>query len=182
MVLAIQRSVEGLVALLAALKAAAAYVMVDPSDPPAHVGFILSDTGARLVVTLAPFVEALKDHGVPIVEFDLAADGGSTEAHSSAALAGSSVPTDALAYVMYTSGSTGRPKGVMIEHRHVLRRVEGAAAVMPRRGEGAASGGDQIHLGASTFAENLHLVLGVDRVGIGGVERLLLKEKNLAAF
>ncbi len=134
-VLAIQRSVEGLVALLAALKAAAAYVMVDPSDPPAHVGFIISDTAARLVVTLPSFVEVLKEHAVPTVEFDLAADGGSTEAHGDAFLAGRSVPPDALAYIMYTSGSTGRPKGVMIEHRHVLRRVEGAAPVMPRRGE-----------------------------------------------
>jgi len=53
LVLAISRSVEGLVALLAALKAGAAYVMVDPTDPADHVGFILSDTDARLVVTLA---------------------------------------------------------------------------------------------------------------------------------
>ena len=134
-VLAIQRSVEGLVALLAALKAGAAYVMVDPSDPPAHVGFILSDTRARLVVTLAPFVEALEPHGVPVVAFDPDADGRTNEPHADIVLAGRSLPPEALAYVMYTSGSTGRPKGVMIEHRHVLRRVEGAAPVMPRQGE-----------------------------------------------
>jgi amino acid adenylation domain-containing protein len=134
-VVAIQRSIEGLVALLAVLKAGAAYVMADPSDPPAHVGFILSDSGARLVVTLSVNREALSEHAVPVVEFDRDPESGTTPPSKDNGLVGSSVPPDALAYVMYTSGSTGRPKGVMIEHRQVLRRVEGAASVMPRRGE-----------------------------------------------
>ena len=141
-VVAVQRSVEGVVGLLAALKVGAAYVMVDPADPPAHVEFVLSDTGARIVVARAASADALGAHGVPVLPFELDAvrsrggrgrDGRGTE--SADVLAGRAVPPDALAYVMYTSGSTGRPKGVMIEHRHVLRRVEGAASLMPSRGE-----------------------------------------------
>jgi amino acid adenylation domain-containing protein len=141
-VVAVQRSVEGVVGLLAALKVGAAYVMVDPADPPAHVEFVLTDTGARIVVARAASADALGAHGVPVLPFELDAvrsrggrgrDGRGTE--SADVLAGRAVPPDALAYVMYTSGSTGRPKGVMIEHRHVLRRVEGAASLMPSRGE-----------------------------------------------
>jgi amino acid adenylation domain-containing protein len=70
------------------------------------------------------------------VEFDLGAVAGSDmEPQADGFCVGSTVPPDALAYVMYTSGSTGRPKGVMIEHGHVLSRVEGAAPLMPRQGE-----------------------------------------------
>jgi amino acid adenylation domain-containing protein len=132
---AAQRSVEGIVAMLGALKAGAAYVPVDPTDPPAHVGFILRDTNPRVVVTPAQDAEQLREHRLPIVPLDLAALVAQVQDEAATRIAIRPAP-DALAYVVYTSGSTGRPKGVMVEHRLVVQRLRGARHLMPGLREG----------------------------------------------
>ncbi len=130
---ACHRSIEALVAFLGVLKAGAAYVPVDPEDPPARLQLIGNDTDARVVIAQEPFVAAMQALDRPILTLDAALDALSDEDDHRPSVPSS--PTD-LAYVMYTSGSTGRPKGVAIEHRNVAGHVQGARNVMPHRGEG----------------------------------------------
>jgi amino acid adenylation domain-containing protein len=134
-VVASQRSVEGIVGVLGVLKAGAAYVPVDPAEPASHVGFMFRDTSPRVALTTPSWGEHLHEHQTPVVTFDLETIVARLRDEPSTRLEIRPSP-DALAYVMYTSGSTGRPKGVMIEHRHVLRRLQGARHLMPTHGEG----------------------------------------------
>ncbi|MFI7282462.1 amino acid adenylation domain-containing protein [Micromonospora chersina] len=102
------RTPELVVALLAVLKAGAAYVPLDPAYPPARVAFMAADSGVRLVLTRADLAGRFPDTAVAVDRLDPAGDATDPAAPSA--------PED-LAYVIYTSGSTGRPKGVAIEHR-----------------------------------------------------------------
>lgn len=99
----LDRSEWMVIAILAVLKAGAAYVPIDPSYPQERINYILSDSGCKTVINDA-LLTAFRD------EQD------SLPATNPAPASG---PSD-LAYVIYTSGSTGKPKGVMIEHRNVV--------------------------------------------------------------
>ncbi|MFI2711343.1 amino acid adenylation domain-containing protein [Micromonospora sp. NPDC018662] len=102
------RTPELVVALLAVLKAGAAYVPLDPAYPAARVAFMAADSGARLVLTRADLAGRFPGPTVLTDRLDPAGDGTDPA---------TPVTPDDLAYVIYTSGSTGRPKGVAIEHR-----------------------------------------------------------------
>ncbi|WFE39399.1 amino acid adenylation domain-containing protein [Micromonospora sp. WMMD998] len=102
------RTPDLVVALLAVLKAGAAYVPLDPAYPAARVAFMTADSGARLVLTTAGLAEVFTGPTVLVDRLDPAGD---------ATDPATPVTPDDLAYVIYTSGSTGRPKGVAIEHR-----------------------------------------------------------------
>ncbi|MFG3599858.1 amino acid adenylation domain-containing protein [Micromonospora chersina] len=102
------RTPELVVALLAVLKAGAAYVPLDPAYPPARVAFMAADSGVRLVLTRADLAGRFPDTAVAVDRLDPVEDATDPAPPSN--------PED-LAYVIYTSGSTGRPKGVAIEHR-----------------------------------------------------------------
>ncbi|OME97845.1 non-ribosomal peptide synthetase [Paenibacillus sp. FSL H7-0942] len=116
-----ERSIEMIVGILGVLKAGGAYVPIDPEYPSDRVKYMLSDSGAKLVLTqqhlipkLAPFkvtcwdlVESMTDkdqrvyHNPPVIN-----------------------AINDLAYIMYTSGSTGKPKGVLTSHRNIIRVIK----------------------------------------------------------
>jgi amino acid adenylation domain-containing protein len=110
-------SIAALIAILAALKAGAAYVPLDPTAPQAYLNWVLHDCGAGLVLS-----GARHDGELPVPTMDLAKALAASAEESTAALDDDSRPDD-IAYVMYTSGSTGRPKGVQVPHRAVVRLV-----------------------------------------------------------
>jgi len=123
-----QRSWEMVLALLATLKAGAAYLPLDPSYPAGRLDFMLRDAECGVVLTQllgdAEMTAAARERvlgGVALV-LDLARDWAQVAAQSNAP-PDIPVPPDALAYVLYTSGSTGKPKGVMIEHRAIVNRL-----------------------------------------------------------
>ena len=114
--LCIERSADMVVALIAILKAGAAYVPLDPSYPTDRLEYMLSDAGVDVVVStselagLLPSVTKLV-HLDEVREEIEALDAGPLDSGPGG------IGSDALMYVIYTSGSTGRPKGVEVEHR-----------------------------------------------------------------
>ena len=123
--IAMDRSVEMIVAILGILKAGAAYLPLDTGYPPARLALMLDETQATVILTqnhLALFVAELDQReGRRIIYLD-------TEWEDIVGYASTNplvqTTPDNLAYVMYTSGSTGRPKGVSVPHRGVVRLVK----------------------------------------------------------
>ncbi len=114
--IALERSPEMIVALLAIFKAGGAYVPLDPDYPAERLAFMLADSGARVLITQ----ESLLAHLPGGAEHTLCLD--ADRAGIAAQPAGNprrSVAPHHLAYVIYTSGSTGKPKGVAIEHHAI---------------------------------------------------------------
>jgi amino acid adenylation domain-containing protein/non-ribosomal peptide synthase protein (TIGR01720 family) len=102
---ALPRSADLVVALLAVMKTGAAYLPLDMDHPLDRLAYMLDDSSARLVVTTADadlppcervLLDNLPSHDPSNVDVD--------------------IPLDGAAYVIYTSGSTGRPKGVVVPH------------------------------------------------------------------
>lgn len=112
---ALPRSFELVIALVAILRAGAAYLPLDPANPAERLQRIVASAKPVAVLTgdeLAPVFDTtpvLKPQDWPN-ESDL--------------FDGVDVSPNALAYVIYTSGSTGEPKGVMIEHQSIVNRLE----------------------------------------------------------
>jgi amino acid adenylation domain-containing protein/non-ribosomal peptide synthase protein (TIGR01720 family) len=113
----LERSVELVVALLAALKAGGAYLPLDPQHPQERQSAILSDAQPRVLVTEQRHLSKFAGCAVEVICLDR--DAAQIEAQSGENLI-NLAGTESLAYVIYTSGSTGKPKGVMVEHRSLV--------------------------------------------------------------
>jgi acyl-CoA ligase (AMP-forming) (exosortase A-associated) len=100
---------------LAAPRAGLVHVPVNPVLKRAQVAHILADSGARLLVTQAPRIEALEVGDVPAG----CAVAVEEQAASGDALPPSGADPSVLAAILYTSGSTGRAKGVMLSHANL---------------------------------------------------------------
>ncbi|MEV6135893.1 amino acid adenylation domain-containing protein [Nocardia sp. NPDC051990] len=117
--LAVPRSYEMVVAMLAVAKAGGAHVPIDPSHPLERVRYLLTDSAAVLGLTTAQYLGDLPDD----VRW-LALDDPATESLCANRSAAPITDTDRItplrlhnpAYVIYTSGSTGMPKGVTVTH------------------------------------------------------------------
>ncbi|SCF34871.1 amino acid adenylation domain-containing protein [Micromonospora purpureochromogenes] len=130
------RSVPFAVAVLAVLKTGAAYVPMDPANPPARLRYLVEDTAAPVVLTCAELAHLVPDGTallVPGPDTPVAAADPGRGANGSGGgprrrPRRRPMPSaEDLAYVIYTSGSTGRPKGVMVTHRGVCNYVRWAA-------------------------------------------------------
>ncbi|MGW3045785.1 amino acid adenylation domain-containing protein, partial [Kitasatospora sp. NPDC001159] len=115
---AMRRSADLVVALLAVLKSGAAYLPVDPAHPAERVAHLLADAAPALVVTDLVSLGAVQ-HGAVLVldapETRAALAGLDPDDLTDAERTSPLLPAHP-AYVIYTSGSTGRPKGVTITH------------------------------------------------------------------
>ena len=120
----LDHSPELVAALLAVLKAGAAYVPLDPQHPGSQVEYILADAGVALLLTAGGPARGLDAAGVELLDVTVAAGEGA--AADEGRLPSAAGPLDA-AYCIYTSGSTGRPKGVEIPHRALVNYVWWAA-------------------------------------------------------
>jgi amino acid adenylation domain-containing protein len=115
-----ERSPEMAIALLAILKAGAAYVPLDPSYPPERLALMIADTQMAVILTQ----ERIQRGGTlpaDVAQMLNVAAGDLTDEDDSNLE--NDVRAEDLAYVMYTSGSTGTPKGVAVPHRAVVRLV-----------------------------------------------------------
>ena len=138
---AMERSLELPVALLAVLRAGGAYLPLDPSYPEERLRFMVADglrstvagaAGERpaVVLTQEPLrarLAALAPEGVRLLAVDDAAVGETGGAPGGEGDEGEPPGQGALpespAYVIYTSGSTGRPKGTVNSHRAIRNRL-----------------------------------------------------------
>ncbi|MEQ5838801.1 amino acid adenylation domain-containing protein [Paraburkholderia acidicola] len=115
---AAERSVELVVALLAIMKAGAAYVPLDPSYPADRLAYMQADSGLGLLLCQRGI--ALPEvAGVRRIDLDTLDVTGCANSNPAVPLHGAN-----LAYVIYTSGSTGRPKGVGNRHDALYNRLE----------------------------------------------------------
>ncbi|WP_444902111.1 amino acid adenylation domain-containing protein [Microbulbifer sp. SSSA007] len=119
--LCFQRSADMVVAILAVLKAGAAYVPIAPDLPQARIKFMLEDAQVSLVMSDKQSLSALpaSDAGEYQAPSTLVVDDdkGIAEYHYDNLPETSS--SNHLAYVIYTSGTTGKPKGVLVPHNAV---------------------------------------------------------------
>ncbi|OZC55760.1 non-ribosomal peptide synthetase [Rhodococcus sp. 06-621-2] len=118
---AVGRSIELMVGIYAVLKAGAAYVPVDPSQPTERISYILDTAATALTLTTTRDRGELAGDDVVVlddVDTTVHPDRPLTDAERTGAL----TPRDP-AYVLFTSGSTGKPKGVVVEHRSIVNRL-----------------------------------------------------------
>ena len=115
--IALDRSVEMLVALLAVWKAGAAYVPLDPAYPQERLSFILQDAAIPILVTTSELVDRLPLCEARLVCVDRDAVLIAQEEADVPEFASASTHR---AYVIYTSGSTGQPKGVAVTQRNLV--------------------------------------------------------------
>ncbi|WBM34629.1 non-ribosomal peptide synthase/polyketide synthase [Pseudomonas sp. NY11382] len=114
--IAVERSVEMVVGLLAILKAGGAYVPLDPDYPEDRLRYMLEDSGVQLLLTQSHLQLPLAE-GVQTLALDL--EPGAEDVRNPNV----AVAPENLAYVIYTSGSTGRPKGAGNRHSALVNRL-----------------------------------------------------------
>ncbi|KNC98875.1 amino acid adenylation domain-containing protein [Spizellomyces punctatus DAOM BR117] len=137
--LSMDRSPWMYICILGVLKAGAAYVPMDPDAPPERKRFMLSDVGAKIVLTTASDAMNLRTCCPDEIEVicvdeldDLISTYPQTNPHVE------EFPQSTLAYLIYTSGTTGTPKGVMIEHHSVVEAILSFQELIPISGTAQA--------------------------------------------
>ncbi|HEX4337016.1 MAG TPA: amino acid adenylation domain-containing protein [Polyangiaceae bacterium] len=118
--IAIERSLDMAVAVLAVLKAGGCYAPIDPAYPKQRLTFMMEDTRARVLLTTSTLAGELPSAGAKVVAVDTIRD--ELAAQPSARFA-DPASLDDLAYVIYTSGSTGTPKGVAMGRRPLVNLI-----------------------------------------------------------
>ncbi|MCY8104946.1 amino acid adenylation domain-containing protein [Bacillus mojavensis] len=124
--LALPRSLDMTIGLLAVLKAGAAYLPLDPDYPADRIAFMLNDARPAIIITSSQVENQIPPaENVPKIVLDdpelcekLKTYSPLNPNHTDRIHPLSPFNT---AYVIYTSGSTGVPKGVMIPHQNVTR-------------------------------------------------------------
>lgn len=119
--IALDRSIETIVAILGILKTGGAYLPLDLSYPAERLAYMLTNAQVLVLLTSTTARDRVPSNSIRTIDLD-------TDlveiAQASATNPQKSGQPDDLAYVMYTSGSTGQPKGVCIPHRGVVRLVK----------------------------------------------------------
>ncbi|HEY8536257.1 MAG TPA: amino acid adenylation domain-containing protein, partial [Vicinamibacterales bacterium] len=124
--LLLEPGIDAVAAMFGALRIGAAYVPLDPADPPARLEALLRDAGPRALATApdrVPEARALVGDDVAVLAAD---DDEPIEAPGPAP----ALAPDTIAFVMYTSGSTGEPKGVLQTHGNLLHYIEQYASTL----------------------------------------------------
>ncbi|HRC88345.1 MAG TPA: AMP-binding protein, partial [Thermoanaerobaculia bacterium] len=125
--IALSKSIEMVVAVVAVLKSGGAYVPLDPTHPPERLAELLDDFRPRVLLTEEGLLPAFASLALAQAPAVLAVDAPSWGADGAAEPSGESfavaVEPGWLAYMIYTSGSTGKPKGVMNTHGAIAARI-----------------------------------------------------------
>jgi len=117
---ALDRSAEMVISLLAIIKAGAAYVPLDPNFPADRLNFMLADSEASLLITSKEYTGLFKTEISKLFIDDALVQ----SAAFSIEEPGVNVQGTDLVYILYTSGSTGLPKGVQITHQNLINLLD----------------------------------------------------------
>ncbi|CRZ14438.1 non-ribosomal peptide synthetase PstA [Mycolicibacterium neworleansense] len=127
--LLLERSADAIVAMLAVLKAGAAYLAIDPALPAARIEFMLADATPVAAITTTGLAGRLDGHGLRVIDVD---DPGIVHQPGSAPADLAPAPGD-IAYLIYTSGTTGLPKGVAVTHRNLAHLARSTPEHLPAK-------------------------------------------------
>ena len=127
--LLLERSAQAVVAMLAVLKAGAAYLAIDPTLPDARISFMLADAAPIAAITTTELRRRLQERELHVIDIH---DLGDPAADIQPSTALPAPDPDDIAYVIYTSGTTGTPKGVAISHRNVTHLPESTPTHLPK--------------------------------------------------
>ncbi|MCX6470066.1 MAG: amino acid adenylation domain-containing protein, partial [Corynebacteriales bacterium] len=115
--LAIGRSISSVLGVWGVVRSGAAFVPVDPNYPADRVAHMLTDSGARLVITRAADGDLVLPDGASSIDIDDPA----FDRHDDAPIRPGELlrapRPENCAYIIYTSGTTGKPKGAELTHR-----------------------------------------------------------------
>jgi len=117
--IAMERSVELVVALLAVLKSGAAYVPIDPEYPADRIAHMLEDANPPVLLTQQRLSPMFNSYGEKVIAVDTPGTFYQFPEERPLPVAA----PDNYAYVIFTSGSTGRPKGAINTHRGIVNRL-----------------------------------------------------------
>ncbi|MBA3947793.1 MAG: amino acid adenylation domain-containing protein, partial [Herpetosiphonaceae bacterium] len=115
--IALERSLDLVVAVLAVLTAGGAYVPLDPSYPRERLRYMQASAQIAVLLTQTQLVARLPPTTAQVICLDR---DWPLIAQQPVMRPSSTLHPDNLAYVIYTSGSTGQPKGVQMQHRSVV--------------------------------------------------------------
>ncbi|AFJ59187.1 non-ribosomal peptide synthetase PvdL [Pseudomonas fluorescens A506] len=121
--LALPRSLEMVIGLLAILKAGGAYVPLDPEYPLDRLHYMIEDSGIGLLLSDAALFEALGELSATVACWCLEDDSPVLANYPAEALPLVSLAQH-QAYLIYTSGSTGKPKGVVVSHGEIAMHCQ----------------------------------------------------------
>jgi amino acid adenylation domain-containing protein len=126
-----ERGPDLVVALLATLKAGAAYVPLDPHYPSERLAYMLRDAAPAVLLTHQQLRPSLPAGSATTIAID--ADWTQIASYPKENLAAADVPLqgDGWLYVIYTSGSTGKPKATIMSHRAMSNLLEWHRATLP---------------------------------------------------
>lgn len=120
--LCLPRSLGMIVAALGIFKSGAAYLPLDPANPPERLAYMRHNSQASVVITEASLASSFSSAAGTVILLNR--EEGSLLSHESTGNRGRKPLAENLAYVIYTSGTSGRPKGVEVAHRSLLNLVD----------------------------------------------------------
>ncbi|BBH45202.1 non-ribosomal peptide synthetase [Pseudomonas sp. KU43P] len=132
--LALERSLEMVVGLLAILKAGGAYVPLDPEYPLDRLRYMIEDSRIGLLLSQRALLDTLGELPAGVQRWSLEDDAVSLSAYSDAPLDNLNLPQH-QAYLIYTSGSTGKPKGVVVSHGEIAMHCQAVIDAFGMRGD-----------------------------------------------
>ncbi|HSF43042.1 MAG TPA: non-ribosomal peptide synthase/polyketide synthase [Thermoanaerobaculia bacterium] len=180
--LALERSPELIVAILAVLKVGGAYVPLDPSYPRERLSLMLEDSRAAVGVTERRLADALPAApGAGWLHLDLDDPGDAVPGPSGDVALPRRAARESLAYVIYTSGSTGRPKGVMVSHAGLANLGLAVSRLL-----GIEPGDRVLQFASPSFDTSVYEIFSTLLAGaeihLAGAERLLPSDEGLGAL
>lgn len=116
---ALDRSIEMVISLVAIMKTGAAYVPIDPELPEARINYILEDAAVNVLLTSKKLKRKTIAINNQLFIEEICTNLSSYPEH----LPNIAVQGNDLVYTLYTSGSTGKPKGVEVEHRNLVNTL-----------------------------------------------------------